>query len=126
MVKSKVPINIQVALFIAHRSELFDGNRVKPRSNKVYEDLSQQIGMTPGAVHFSVIRNAKEILAAEDKEQEKLNDESLTESNKSFINQSTVSATPASSEKSLLSDESNVDETVSKFQITMLLVFQIC
>lgn len=107
MVKSKVPIDIQLAQFRAYKDELYVGKRVKPSTDKVFQTLSQKLGMTPAALRISVVRNTGKVLAACDEVQAELNDVdvSLTECNNNFFNQSTEgdSAVLANSE---LTDQS--------------------
>lgn len=62
MVKSKVPIEVQVKLFKKHKSELFDGRHVKPCSAQIFKTLSGKLGMSIQAMRISVVRKTNEIL----------------------------------------------------------------
>lgn len=122
MVKPKVPIDVQVALYIKHRKELFNGNQAKSCSNEVFQILSEQLEMTTQAIRLSVVRNAKHILAADDDTSignesalpnETVNDVSVTVSENSFANQSIESVT---SEKLEISEKSIENVSADKNQ----------
>lgn len=82
MVKSKVPIDVQVALYIKHSKELFNGNQAKSCTNEVFRILSEQLEMTPQAIRLSVVRNAKDILPADGEEQKSYNENDNASPNK--------------------------------------------
>lgn len=62
MVNPKVAPEIQLAKFIEHRDDLFDGNKVKPCTDGIFTTLSISLGMTPRAVYSSVVRKVANIL----------------------------------------------------------------
>lgn len=62
MAISKVPIDVQIKAFKKHRTELFDGNRVRPSSAEIFKTLSQKLGMSAQAIRLSVERKTVEIL----------------------------------------------------------------
>lgn len=62
MVNSKVPIAVQISAFKKHKSDLFDGNRVKPSSAQVFKSLKKKLGMSVEAIRLSVVRNTNTIL----------------------------------------------------------------
>lgn len=56
MVKSKVDPDVQLAEFLAHKHELFIGDKVKPCTDKIFSVLSKTLGITSRAVYLSIVR----------------------------------------------------------------------
>lgn len=63
MVKAKINIAVQLALYKKYRSEIFDGNgNPKPCSDKIYILLQRELeGMSQKAIQTSIGRNKQKI-----------------------------------------------------------------
>lgn len=102
MAISKVPIDVQIKAFKKHKSELFDGNRVKPSSAEIFKTLARKLGMSAQAIRLSVERKTVEILGIS------VRSRKGSVSLPGIINQSTEESTENADEETsqLRSDES--------------------